>query len=110
MVWLYPNAVHLDEDYFPQPKSFCPMRMLNGNIERMSAEFELVTFGHGQKRCIGEKMARAMICIFLGTVVTTVDAVAPSSLPEDGFFDLIPASQLRLHNLVERQPASRLSI
>ena len=48
--------VHLDEEYFPQPKAFCPMRMLNGNIERMSAEFELVTFGHGQKRCIGEKV------------------------------------------------------
>jgi cytochrome P450 len=58
MVWLYPNAVHLDEAFFPEPKAFCPMRMLNGNLERMSSEFELVTFGHGRQRCIGEKMVR----------------------------------------------------
>ena len=51
MLWLYPNAVHLDEGYFPEPKAFCPMRLLNGNLERMSNDFELVTFGHGQKRC-----------------------------------------------------------
>ena len=96
MLWLYPNAVHLDEDFFPEPKAFCPMRMLNGNLERMSSEYELVTFGHGRQRCIGEKMARAMICVFLGKVLPAVDATTPKSLPVDGFFDLIPASELRL--------------
>ena len=80
------------------------MRMLSGNLERMADEFELVTFGHGQKRCIGEKMARAMICAFLGVALPTVDADAPDQLPDDGFFDLIPASQLRLHNLRKREP------
>ena len=44
VLWLYPNAVHLDEGYFPEPKAFCPMRLLNGNLERKSADFELVTF------------------------------------------------------------------
>ena len=75
------------------------MRLLNGNLERMSAEFELVSFGHGQKRCIGEKMARAMICSFLGTVLPSLDATPPKALPVDGFFALIPASQLRLYEL-----------
>ena len=59
VIWLYPNAVHLDEAFFPEPKAFCPMRMLHGNLERMSSEFELVTFGHGRQRCIGEKMVSA---------------------------------------------------
>jgi cytochrome P450 len=78
------------------------MRLLNGNLESLQDEFELVTFGHGQKRCIGEKMARAMICAFLAEVLPHVDADTPADLPEDGFFDLIPASQLRIYN--PRQP------
>ena len=78
------------------------MRLLNGNLERMGDEYELVTFGHGQKRCIGEKMARAMICASLGAILPTVDADAPKQLPDDGFFDLIPASQLRLYNVRAR--------
>ena len=36
------------------------------HVEADDADVELVTFGHGKKRCIGEKMARAMICAFLG--------------------------------------------
>ncbi|KOO26997.1 cytochrome p450 [Chrysochromulina tobinii] len=107
MVWLYPNAVHLDEAFFPEPKAFCPMRMLNGNLERMSSEFELVTFGHGRQRCIGEKMARAMICVFLGTILPDIDATPPPSLPQEGFFDLIPASQLRLMNPMRRVASVR---
>ena len=88
---------------FPEPAKFCPMRLMSGNLERMSDEYELVTFGHGQKRCIGEKMARAMICAYLAKVLPTVDADAPNELPEDGFFDLIPASQLRLYNVRARE-------
>jgi len=139
LLWLYPNAVHRDEAYFPQATSFCPYRLLRegwgaegaeptpfaaaapsaaaaaapraasacpmggatGPLQRMSDEYELVTFGHGTKRCIGEKMARAMICAFLGTVLPRVDADIPrSGLPEDdNLFDLIPASKLVLHNV-----------
>jgi len=102
VLWLYPNAVHQDEQYFPEPAKFCPMRLLHGNLERMTDEYELVTFGHGQKRCIGEKMARAMICAYLAEVLPTVDAEAPGQLPDDGFFDLIPASKLRLLNVRPR--------
>ena len=99
VLWLYPNAVHLDEEVFPQPKAFCPMRLLHGELERMQEEFEIVTFGHGRKRCIGEKMARAMILTFLASTLPTLDADPPEKLPQDGFFDLVPASELRLYNL-----------
>jgi hypothetical protein len=100
VLWLYPNAVHLDGGVFPEPKAFCPMRLMHGELERMQEEFELVTFGHGRKRCIGEKMARAMICAFLANTLPDLDAESPAeALPEDGFFDLVPASELRLYNL-----------
>ena len=82
------------------------MRLLSGNLERMNDAFELVTFGHGQKRCIGEKMARAMICAFLGVVLPRLEAEPPDELPDDGLFDLIPASKLRLYQLRERQAPS----
>ena len=169
LLWLYPNAVHRDERYFPQATSFCPYRLLKGwgvdgrrpppstaacsrwvrrrraarrralprrggggggggqrgrrgrrrrggrgvarmegsPLERMSDEYELVTFGHGTKRCIGEKMARAMICAFLGTVLPAVDADVPrAGLPvDDNLFDLIPASKLELRNVRPRGAA-----
>lgn len=100
--WLYPNAVHHDESYFPQSSSFCPMRLLKGNQKHMESEFELVTFGHGKKRCLGERMARAQILAFLAQILPTIDADTPETLPAEGFFDLIPASELRLHNLRPR--------
>ena len=80
------------------------MRFLHGGksdkLKEMSDEFELVTFGHGQKRCIGEKMARSMIIAFLGTVLPSMEATAPPSLPDDdNLFDLIPASKLELRKL-----------
>ena len=53
-------------------------------------------------RCIGEKMARAMILSFLAKALPEIDAEAPADLPEDGFFDLIPASELRLQNVRAR--------
>lgn len=107
LVWLYPNAVHQDESVFPNAQAFCPMRLLReaDTLQRMSAEFELVTFGHGSKRCIGEKMARAMICAFLGEVLPQLDARGPEELPADNnLFDLIPASKLQLRDLRARGP------
>ena len=82
-------------------------RMEGSPLERMSDEYELVTFGHGTKRCIGEKMARAMICAFLGTVLPAVDADVPrAGLPvDDNLFDLIPASKLELRNVRPRGAA-----
>lgn len=40
-----------------------------------------------------------MICSFLAVVLRDVEAAAPEQLPADEFFDLIPASKLRLFNL-----------
>jgi len=105
LIWLYPNAVHQDEQYFTEAKSFCPMRLLKGpdELKRLSDEFELVTFGHGKKRCIGEKMARAMICAFLGETLPKLDASGPAEIPaDDNLFDLIPASKLSLRELRPR--------
>jgi len=97
ILWLYPNAVHQDDAYFEKAASFCPMRMMQaGNLDRMNKNFELITFGHGQKRCIGEKMARAMVCVFLAEVLPAVDAHVEEVPSDNNLFDLIPASKLRL--------------
>ena len=120
-LWLYPNAVHQDPCYFEEPAKFCPMRFLSGRegggavaggaecdtLQRQTDEFELVTFGHGRQRCIGEKMARAMILSFLGVVLPSIDASAPSVLPaDDNLFDLIPASELELSDVRACPPPS----
>jgi len=100
ILWLYPNAVHQDEQYFEAPRSFCPMRMMQaGDLDRMNKNFELITFGHGQKRCIGEKMARAMVCVFLAEMLPAVDARVEEVPCDNNLFDLIPASKLRLHDV-----------
>ena len=93
---------------FADAPSFCPMRLIGeGKIKRMGEEFELVTFGLGQKRCIGEKMARAMICAFLGETLPYMDARGPEKLPLDNnLFDLIPASKLQLRELRPRNPSA----
>jgi cytochrome P450 len=105
-IWLYPHSVHQDEEYYPQAQKFCPYRLLSGKRNRMVNDFELVTFGSGKKRCIGEKMARAMILSFLAVVLPTMDADVISDLPEDDFNDLDPAGKLRLHNLRDRSKVS----
>lgn len=105
ILWLYPNAIHRDDKHFAEADKFCPYRLLKGNLQKKQNNYELVTFGLGNKRCIGEKMARATICAFLATVLPAVDADAPTKLPVEGFFDLIPASELRLHNLRKRDGA-----
>ena len=84
------------------------MRLLSGQLEKHASEYELITFGYGQKRCIGEKMARGMICAFLAAVLPQLDATAPEELPSDEFFDLIPASKLRLFKLRRRSSTDQL--
>ena len=43
LLWLYPNAVHQDENFFHKSAAFCPMRFLrDNNLKRMSDDYELV--------------------------------------------------------------------
>lgn len=51
ILWLYPNAVHLDESFFPKPTSFCPMRLLSGNREKMNSEYAANGWGTERVRC-----------------------------------------------------------
>jgi cytochrome P450 len=107
-IWLYPASVHNDEKYYQDAQKFCPYRLLSGKRKRMINEFELVTFGTGRKRCIGEKMARAMILSFLVTTLPRMDADVIDELPGDDFNDLKPVKKLRLHNLREHNPEAEL--
>ena len=66
-----------------------------------------MTAGTFFNRCIGEKMARAMICVFLGVVLPELEARAPPTLPSDNFFDLVTAAKLELLDLRRRELKDR---
>ncbi|CAJ1407004.1 unnamed protein product [Effrenium voratum] len=54
-LFLYADAVHKDDKYFPDAASFCPHRYTDPEaFNQMNKDREIVAFGHGRKRCTGE--------------------------------------------------------
>ncbi|CAE7265606.1 buaD, partial [Symbiodinium natans] len=73
-IFLYADAVHKDEKYFPDAAAFCPHRYTNPEtFNQMNKEREIVTFGHGRKRCTGELHARSQISALLASFVMRFD-------------------------------------
>jgi len=112
-IFLYADAVHKDEKYYPDAGSFCPFRYTDQEeAKRMEKDREFVTFGHGRKRCTGELHARAQISALLASFVLRFDmdletAEPDNSIPEDhdGPFVFDAANTLLLKNLRRRQDA-----
>lgn len=69
---------HQREDLYPEPKMFKPERFLN----RQFSSYELVTFGGGSRRCIGEALALFEFKIAIATILTHYDLVLKSDRPE----------------------------
>jgi len=116
-IFLYADAVHKDEKYFPQAASFCPHRYTNPQtFNKMNKDREIVTFGHGRKRCTGELHARSQISALLASFVMRFDmdlatALEANTMPEDhdGPFVFDTANTLILKNLRPRAPGSSAS-
>jgi cytochrome P450 len=112
-IFLYADAVHKDEKYFPEAASFCPFRYTEKKEnKRKEIDREVVTFGHGRKRCTGELHARSQISALLASFVLRFDMdlvtdMADNSIPEDhdGPFVFDTANTLVLKNLRRRQDA-----
>lgn len=110
-VFLYADAVHRDDKFFPQSSNFCPHRYTDPEaFNKMQRDREIVAFGHGRKRCTGELHARAQISALLASFVLRYDMdlvtkVPGNVMPEDhdGPFIFDTANTLELMNL---RPAS----
>merc|ERR1712014_484940 len=87
--------------------NFCPFRYTDSaDAKRMELDRELVTFGHGRKRCTGELHARSQISALLASFCLRFDMdlvteKPDNSIPEDhdGPFVFDAANTLRLQNL-----------
>jgi len=106
-IFLYADAVHKDDKYFPDAGGFCPHRYTNPEtFNKMQMDREIVTFGHGRKRCTGELHARSQISALLASFVTRFDMdlvtnEPGNTIPEDhdGPFVFDTANSLLLVNL-----------
>lgn len=109
-IFLYADAVHKDEKYFPDAAAFCPHRYTDEEVFTQKArDREVVTFGHGRKRCTGELHARSQISALLASFVMRFDMDLVTNeegnqIPEDhdGPFVFDTANSLKLVNLRPR--------
>jgi len=109
-IFLYADAVHKDEKYFPKSASFCPHRYTDREtFNKMQTDREIVTFGHGRKRCTGELHARAQISALLASFVMRFDMDLKTNEPNnripedhDGPFVFDTANSVCLVNLRKR--------
>lgn len=110
-IFLYADAVHKDETHFPDAAAFCPHRYTDPKaFAKMQKDREIVTFGHGRKRCTGELHARSQISALLASFVLRFDMDLATELPgnripedHDGPFVFDTANTLVLKNLRPRR-------
>lgn len=106
-IFLYADAVHKDERYFPDAAAFCPHRYMNKETSKQKElDREIVAFGHGRKRCTGELHARAQISALVAAFVMRFDLDLQTkepgnTMPEDhdGPFIFDTANTVNLVNL-----------
>lgn len=70
--------LHHREDIYPEPNKFRPERFL----EKQFSPYELLTFGGGSRRCIGEALAQFELKIAIATVLSHYNLVLASNSPE----------------------------
>ncbi|NKI15862.1 cytochrome P450 [Spongiibacter sp. KMU-166] len=60
-------TIHRNEDYWPDSEKFLPERHAK-EISRKRAKCSFMSFGYGQRRCIGERVARMESTLMLAMV------------------------------------------
>jgi len=110
-IFLYADAVHKDEKYFPKSESFCPARFTDRKEEnRKNMDREIVAFGHGRKKCTGEAHARSQISALVASFIMRFEMDLKTNEPgnkmpedHDGPFVFDTANSLLLVNLRPRE-------
>ncbi len=69
---------HQREDIYPDAKQFKPERFL----EREFSPYEFITFGGGQRACIGQAMAQFEMKLAIATILTNYDLALADNRPE----------------------------
>jgi cytochrome P450 len=69
---------HHREDIYTEPNKFKPERFL----ERQFSPYELLTFGGGSRRCIGEALAQFELKVAIATILSHYDFALASNSPE----------------------------
>ena len=69
--------VHRDERVYDNPLAFEPQRF----IEHKYSPHEFLSFGGGQRRCIGEAFATQEMKLVLGTILPRVDLASRIAAP-----------------------------
>jgi len=76
-LFIYPFALHRNEEVFPEPEFYRPERFLSDNITK-SSPYAYVPFSAGPRNCIGQRFALTEEKIVLANVfrnfkVTSID-------------------------------------
>ena len=69
---------HHREDIYSEPEEFKPERFL----ERQFSPYELLTFGGGSRRCIGEALAQFELKVAIATILSHYDFALATNSPE----------------------------
>ena len=70
------DSVLSDPDIFENPTEFNPGRFLNANGDVIQRK-ELIPFGMGRRKCIGESMAKMELFLYLTTLLKMFDFLPP---------------------------------
>ncbi|EJW87451.1 hypothetical protein WUBG_01636 [Wuchereria bancrofti] len=74
------GAINFDENLYPNPEAFQPLRFLNS--EGTLRNFEhLIPFGIGKRSCLGEALARTELFIILTTLLQNFEFTAAYGKP-----------------------------
>jgi cytochrome P450 family 3 subfamily A len=61
-------AIHHDEEVWPEPGKFKPERWIGDNKKDV-ASCSFMTFGHGQRQCLGTRLAVHLFKIFIASLL-----------------------------------------
>ncbi len=67
-VLISPLVTHHDPALFERPEAFVPERWLGGESTPTAARHGYFPFGAGPHTCVGEPLARAIMCVTLATI------------------------------------------
>lgn len=67
------QSVHMDEEYWKNPKDFIPERFLNEDSSTCVKSERFLGFGAGRRKCLGDQLAKSCIFTFFVNILKHFD-------------------------------------